>query len=234
MGHHIDSAGRFQSDKYPELGPDKIVVSFKHPQARAALRLLADSYRAIDPELADDIRARLLSLTEAEERECRERAEKAAPPVDRSQRQLTNGSPVSADHRDIDPATGQQKGYVVLTPEERAKGFVRPVRRSYTHVGIRPKYPLRDLTDDEKARYADEGFTMFETYPESEHPKTGRFWTAAELYRRCGLSTTMGLALAETYARDPKFYGGTFCAACRQHFPVEEFRWEGTDEIVGS
>jgi hypothetical protein len=29
---------------------------------------------------------------------------------------------------------GQQKGYVVLCEEERAKGFVRPVRRSYKHT----------------------------------------------------------------------------------------------------
>ena len=33
---------------------------------------------------------------------------------------LTDGSPVTPDHREIDPATGQQKGYVVLSAEERA------------------------------------------------------------------------------------------------------------------
>lgn len=27
---------------------------------------------------------------------------------------LSNGLPVSDDHREIDPSTGQQKGYVVL------------------------------------------------------------------------------------------------------------------------
>jgi hypothetical protein len=38
----------------------------------------------------------------------------------------------------------------------------------------------------------------------------------------------MGLAIAETYARDPHYYGGTFCAGCRNHFPVGpdgEFVW---------
>jgi hypothetical protein len=40
---------------------------------------------------------------------------------------LTDGSPVTPDHREINPATGQQNGYVVLSAEERAKGFVRPV-----------------------------------------------------------------------------------------------------------
>lgn len=46
---------------------------------------------------------------------------------------LTDGRPVTEDHREIDPATGMQKGYVVLSDSERAKGFVRPVRRTYTH-----------------------------------------------------------------------------------------------------
>lgn len=30
-------------------------------------------------------------------------------------------------------ADGQQQGYVVLTHEERAKGFVQPVRNKYVH-----------------------------------------------------------------------------------------------------
>ncbi len=46
---------------------------------------------------------------------------------------LTDGSPITPDHSDINPATGMQKAYVVLSPEERQKGFVEPVRRSYTH-----------------------------------------------------------------------------------------------------
>lgn len=47
---------------------------------------------------------------------------------------LTDGSMVTPDHREIDPKTGMQKGYVVLSEEERAKGFVRPVRNSYVHL----------------------------------------------------------------------------------------------------
>lgn len=103
-------------------------------------------------------------------------------------RTLTDGSPVTPDHRDIDPATGQQKGYVVLSDAERAKGFVRPVRRTYTHL-------------------------------------------------KCGTDTTMGQSIAETYARQPDFYTGTFCVACHGHFPVGEhgeFVWHGTEEKVGT
>lgn len=99
--------------------------------------------------------------------------------VDRNARTLTDGSPVTEDHREIQP-DGMQKAYIVLSAEERAKGFVRPVRRSYVHL-------------------------------------------------KCGAVTTMGQALAETYARDPEFYSGTFCATCRAHFPVGpagEFRWD--------
>lgn len=101
---------------------------------------------------------------------------------------LTDGTPVTPDHREIDPATGMQKAYMVLSAEERAEGFVRPMRQSYMHD-------------------------------------------------KCGGVTTMGLALAETYARDPSFYGGTFCAICRAHFPVGkngEFTWDGTNEKVGT
>ena len=97
---------------------------------------------------------------------------------------LTDGSPVTDDHREI-KSNGQQKGYVVLADEERAKGFVRPFRNSYVHDA-------------------------------------------------CGVVTKMGDSIAETYARDPKFYTGTFCAHCQKHFPLEQFKWDGTDEIVGS
>lgn len=98
---------------------------------------------------------------------------------------LTDGSPVTPDHRDIDPATGQQKGYIVLSEDERAKGFVRPVRDSYVHL-------------------------------------------------KCGAVTRMGRSLAETYARDPNFYSGTFCVGCKAHFPLSGFYWDGTSEVVGS
>ena len=89
--------------------------------------------------------------------------------------------------RDIGP-DGMQRTYLVLSDDERARGFVRPVRRSYRHL-------------------------------------------------TCGAVTTMGLAIAETYARDPGFYGGTYCYRCRTHCPVGsagEFVWDGTDEKVGS
>ena|SRR5947209_7743043 len=51
-------------------------------------------------------------------------------------------------------------------------------------------------------------------------------------HERCGHITTMGIALAETYAAKPDFYGRTYCAACHDHFPVGangEFWWVGPD-----
>lgn len=118
---------------------------------------------------------------------------------------LTDGRPVTPDHREIDPQTGMQKGYVVLSEEERARGFVRPVRRTYIHVGTDPEMSGHVLI----------------------RPGKGG----------CGTRTTMGLAIAETYARDPQFYSGTFCVHCREHFPVGpngQFVWEGTTEKVGT
>lgn len=82
--------------------------------------------------------------------------------------------------------TPQAETYLILSDEERAKGFVRPVRRSYIHA------------------------------------------------KGCGAHTTMGIALCETYARDPKFYGATYCVGCMMHRPVDEFVWAEDGEVVGS
>ncbi len=132
--------------------------------------------------------------------------ELVVPPVDRSQQVLTDGSPVPEDRSHTqDRGDGQQKGYVVLSAEERAKGFVRPVRDAYIHVGA----------------------GGHEVDP-SNSAKSGLKTPG------CGGLTRMGRALAETYARDPKFYDGTFCCGCRKHFPLDQFVWADTDEIVGS
>lgn len=134
----------------------------------------------------------------------------------------------------IDPKTGMHRDYWVLSEAERAKGFVRPVRDSYRHVGTSPQHPLRDLTEEEHRRYGQFGYVAYEAYPEGA-AALGRYWTQAQLdSKTCGAVTRMGRALAETYAADPKFYGATFCVACRGHFPVAEFTWDGTTEIVGS
>lgn len=88
--------------------------------------------------------------------------------------------------RGVDDAPRRQaKKYLVLSEEERAKGFVRPVRRSYRHS-------------------------------------------------HCGEVTTMSQAIAETYARNPKFYGATYCGACQMHKPVFEFTWLDDNTEVGS
>lgn len=80
---------------------------------------------------------------------------------------------------------GQNNCYLVLSEEERAKGFIRPYRDAYVHD-------------------------------------------------KCGALTTMGKALSETYAVNPKFYGRTFCTGCNEHLPVDEFTWDGTKDKVGS
>jgi hypothetical protein len=152
---------------------------------------------------------------------------------------LTDGSPVTPDHREINPATGMQKGYVVLSAEERVKGFVRPVRVSYVHVGPPRPAGLRELTDEEHERYDQFGYVKFEPYGPEKSPVTGMYWTQERLDRLggCGTRTTMGDALAETYARKPDFYQGTFCCGCGKHFAVGEsgeFVWDGTEERVGT
>jgi hypothetical protein len=39
-----------------------------------------------------------------------------------------------------------------------------------------------------------------------------------------------GVALSETYARDPRFYSGTFCVGCGAHFPLNQFHWDADKE----
>jgi len=153
---------------------------------------------------------------------------------------LTDGSPVPANgsHKQL-KANGQQTEYVILSAEERAKGFVRPVRDSYIHVGPPPPSGLRDLTAEEHERYDQYGYVKYEPYGPERDPVTGMYWTQERLDRLgrgCGTLTMMSRALAETYARDPHFYSGTFCCGCGKHFPVGEsgeFVWDGTDERVG-
>jgi hypothetical protein len=151
-------------------------------------------------------------------------------------RVLVDGSPVTPDRLEINPLTGQQKDYVVLSAEERAKGFIRPVRRSYIHRGKLPPSNLRDLTDEEKERQSAYNYVKYEEYGEDKAPAVGRYWTQAQLdsVKGCDGLTTMSAPIAETYARDPKFYGATFCAHCGKHLPVDEFVWEGTNEQLGS
>jgi len=132
----------------------------------------------------------------------------------------------------------QNKKYLVLSEAERAKGWVRPYRDTYRHVGIRPKHPLRDLTAEEHERYDQFSYVKFEAYPDSDNRVTGRYWTAAQLTAHaCGQTTTMGRAISETYCARPDFYGSTYCCTCSKHLPVEEFVWQenGQDTtVVGS
>ena len=107
---------------------------------------------------------------------------------DEPRKTLSDGTQIYPEHTNLKP-DGQQEGYVVLAEEERAKGFVRPVREKYTHL-------------------------------------------------KCGAVTRMGRTIAETYARNPQFYSGTFCVACGGHFPVGpdgEFVWDdGSNQKVGT
>lgn len=62
MPRHIDRDGRFQSDRHPDLPPDKIVLSFNDPLAHPALMSLSMAYHETDPELSQDIFDRLTAI----------------------------------------------------------------------------------------------------------------------------------------------------------------------------
>lgn len=138
--------------------------------------------------------------------------------------------------------TDQHEVYLVAPEEELKEGeFIRPVRRSYVHVGAPgPQYPLRDLDEEQLERYGDTEYVKYEEYPEEGRPALGRFWTQEQLDnigKGCGVETTMNQKIAETYAKYPAFYGATYCMGCRKHLPVGvagEFVWSDTEERVGT
>jgi hypothetical protein len=89
-------------------------------------------------------------------------------------------------HGADDQSVPQADAYLVLSEEDRARGFIRPVRTAYIH-------------------------------------------------ETCGSVTTMSRTIAETYARQPSFYGSTYCVKCRMHRPVGaegEFVWDVRNGIL--
>jgi hypothetical protein len=100
--------------------------------------------------------------------------------------------------------------------------------------------PVTDDRNDPRLQHI-EPSGMQEAYlvlPEAERDEGfSRPLRHSYVHERCGTTTTMGNAIAETYARDPTFYTGTYCASCRGHFPVGEhgqFVWAGTHIKVGT
>ena len=147
----------------------------------------------------------------------------------------------------IDDEPGPQcEVYLVLSEEERAKGFVRPVRTSYVHIGksmSHYKGIYRMLTEEEQKEYPDKKYVAVLTVMTKEdgsflggtyvNQKEFDAYQNNERIGGCGCSTKMALELAETYARNPNFYGSTYCVYCQKHLPVSEFVWEGTNITVG-
>lgn len=97
----------------------------------------------------------------------------------------TDPSDPRLGHGSDERPVAQHDAYLVLSDEERAKGFIRPVRSSYIH-------------------------------------------------QACGAVTRMSRELAETYAREPGFYGATYCCTCCKHLPLAEFTWDDDGARVGS
>lgn len=96
---------------------------------------------------------------------------------------------------DAEP-TEQAKVYLVLSDEERAKGYIRPVRETYVHLRMANGSDLPRVLIDMKDTVG------------------------------CGAATRMSSTIAETYARDPSFYSHTYCVRCSRHLPVSHFSWE--------
>jgi hypothetical protein len=74
---------------------------------------------------------------------------------------------------------------------------------------------------------------QYENYPSNT---VGEYVTPIRntyVHKTCDTKTFMGDSFAETYAKNPKYYGRTFCTGCQAHFPVSEFTWSTDGIIVG-
>lgn len=61
----------------------------------------------------------------------------------------TSGEPVEKVRAEQTEATGQHKSYVVLCPDERAKGFVRPYRDAFDILReLQRAFPSRRIQVD--------------------------------------------------------------------------------------
>lgn len=149
---------------------------------------------------------------------------------------------------------GQNECYLVLSEDERAKGFIRPYRDSYVHLGkkiardkegriVGQLIKIDELEYPKDSYYSKEnGYGGYLKYPEGGHA-IGKYMKIEEVeaivarkthFGGCGTLTRMNQSISETYARNPSFYGATFCVGCNKHLPVDEFVWDNTDETVGS
>lgn len=66
---------------------------------------------------------------------------------------------------------------------------------------------------------------QFENHPTIDEGEFVQPVRRSYTHEKCGTTTRMGKDIAESIARDPEYYSKTFCAACGDYFPVEQFQW---------
>ncbi len=66
---------------------------------------------------------------------------------------------------------------------------------------------------------------QYENYPDSTEGEYVAPVRNSYVHDKCGVKTIMATRFAETYARNPKYYGATFCCGCSAHLPVSQFKW---------
>lgn len=94
---------------------------------------------------------------------------------------------------------------------------------------IDPADPRLTRGDDTSPREMAEVYLVLSE--EERHKQFVRPYRDTYIHLPCRALTKMGLDIAETYARDPNFYSGTYCTKCRMHRPVNEFAWEDGTQV---
>lgn len=102
---------------------------------------------------------------------------------------------------------------------------MRPVRRSYVHAGLGPvcgkaaTHPPIGLEGTPHRWVCSD--------PLGHEGECSHWWMEETVARTrgCNVTTSMPQAIAETYAREPAYYGTTHCAHCKLYLPVGHFVW---------
>jgi len=122
-----------------------------------------------------------------------------------------------------------------LEAEQRLKNNTTiPVDRSDIQLSIDGSVPLDKSHTEILPSGMQKDYVIL-----SEKERTKGFvrpFRDAYRHLKCSKITTMSRAIAETYARDPYFYSGTFCSSCKAHFSVGEdgeFTWYEMDGSEG-
>lgn len=156
--------------------------------------------------------------------------------LDMKPRHVSAATPVEAQEILAKPdATDEELRRAFAMEEIKADPDHDPYKTTLSGKAPDPNYdgPAPQPINEVTGQHADHWILS------DEERKKGFIRPVRDSYRHkvCGQVTTMPRKIAETYARNPGFYGATFCCTCGEYLPVGEhgeFIWLDDGTKVGT